>query len=308
VAESWDDQTTTYTLPQWKSAKTDSGNPRNLDPNGTIVSLSGFTSYRISGSNKIPNGDLSAGLSSWHSWNEVSPLGTLAMENCGGSVGQCLRYTVGASWGIVYSHNFATVKNQWYRVSFDLRVSRPSQLTRVVVRRGGGGDNSYEFLMPAEQRIFGTTSFKRYSFVFQANRTINVNDPVTQDAGARLDFRSESTGDKMWIANVEMVPITSVSSSLSTKIILNPTFEPKLVSCSEVGIEPEFCGKYVRFVDATPVTWPHSIGALRGEVIYSRENTLVDTDGDGITDSQDICPATPSGSQVNSKGCALGQS
>src|SRR5690606_10091200 len=119
-------------------------------------------------------------------------------------------------------------------------------------------------------------------------KTIKVNDPVTQDAGARLDFRSENPGDTMWIANVEMVPITSVSSSLSTKIILNPTFDSKLVSCADVGIEQQFCGKYVRFTDATPIVWPYTIGALKGEVIYSRENTLVDADGDGITDSQDV--------------------
>jgi len=44
------------------------------------------------------------------------------------------------------------------------------------------------------------------------------------------------------------------------------------------------------------------------EIIFSRDPTLVDHDGDGIADSQDACPGTAAGAMTNARGCSYEQS
>jgi hypothetical protein len=49
-----------------------------------------------------------------------------------------------------------------------------------------------------------------------------------------------------------------------------------------------------------------NVAAQSAEILYTQEPTLVDSDGDGIADVQDSCPATPAGVAVNAGGCPLG--
>jgi parallel beta-helix repeat protein len=304
--EAWSGGDIVYGFADWKAARTQGGAPRNLDPNGRQITLTGFASYQITGSNIVPNGSLASGITGWESWTQLQPAGTLTLGSCAG-FGPCLQFQVGASTGIVSTANFQTIKDQWYRVSFDVMTGTPGQVVRWVVRRGGGGANSYEALMGGEQRIFGTTTWKRYSLTFKASKTVNVNDPLTLDRGARLDFHGDTPGQLFWVGNAEIVPVVPVGASLRTQIVYNPTMIAASVSCPDTGADISFCSKYVRFFDGLPVTWPHPLPPLGSTVIYSRGDTLADADGDGVADMQDQCPSTTTGLQVNSRGCSIGQ-
>ena len=301
--ETWATGVQDHTLPEWKTAKA-GGVPRNLDPNGVQVSLGGNAAFRVIGSNMISNGDLSAGLAGWSSWNPTN-INTHTLVPC--TTGQCVTYTAGTSQSLLYTSAFSVTKDAWYRVSFDLKTGFNSQAVVVGVRRGGGGSNGFEWLTIAPQTISGTTTWKRYAMTFKATKTINKNDPVTMDVGARLDFQVNA-GQQIWLDNVDVVALAPVGASLKTAVVTNPNSTTLAVACPDAATEPAFCGTYVRFSDGAPVAWPYTLGPLGAEIVYSRGDTLIDSDGDGIGDPQDVCPSTAAGLAVNYRGCALNQS
>ncbi len=293
-----------YNLSQWKAATNSAGAPRNMDKNGRGTLLKGYALYSVSGSNLVPNGKFLMNSSGWGSWNQNSPYGSLVREAC--SLGFCLRYNAGASSGLVNSPYFAVIKDQWYRLSFDLMTGEDNQSVNVIVRRGAGGKNGYESLSNIPMMAKGTKTFKRYSFVFKAIMTINVKDPLTLDNGARLDFSDILPGQSMSFGNVEIVPVTPVDNAFRTDILVNPTGGVLTVECPLKETFPTACASYARFSDDALVTWPYSLLARRSEIVYTHNKTLVDTDNDGIADAQDLCPGTPAGSAVNAAGCGFG--
>ncbi len=303
--ELWKGGEMVYDFGEWRAATTPGGAARSLDTDGVQVTLGAFASLQVTGSNLVPNGNLSAALAGWSSYSAMQPAATMSVSTC--PVGACLRYAIGGAPAVVSSPNFSVAKGQWYRVSFDLMTGSSGQPVRWVVRRGGGGSNGYEYLMGGEQKIFGTTSWKRYAYTFQATDTVNARDPVTRDLGARVDFQGDTANQQIWLANVEVVPVTSVGSQLRTHLITNRQMTSQLVDCPDNGADSSFCSKYIKFNDATPIVWPYSLPALGAAVIYSRGDTLSDADADGIADMQDRCPGTSSGQQVDSLGCAIGQ-
>ena len=90
-------------------------------------------------------------------------------------------------------------------------------------------------------------------------------------------------------------------------ILLNASGVPTQANCPSTGNQAALCAIYVRLSDNLPVTWPHYLAPRSAEIIYTRDARLVDTDGDGVPDGQDACPASTAGAGVNSRGCALGQ-
>ena len=83
--------------------------------------------------------------------------------------------------------------------------------------------------------------------------------------------------------------------------------DPVQVACPLAGAEAPLCGSFLRLTDLAPVSWPQLLQGRSTEIIYTRDSTLVDSDGDGIVDSQDRCAASPAGRAVDSAGCAIGQ-
>ncbi len=306
VREAWATGEILYDFTSWQSARSPGGVPRSLDSAGRQVTLGGHASYRITGPSIVPNGDLQSGIAQWESWSASSQAGTLSYANCSG-VGPCLRFDIGVSAGIVSTPNFSIVKDQWYRVSFDLLAGDAGQPLSWVVRRGGGGTNGYEAVMPSQQKVLGSTAWQRHMYIFKATKTINANDAVTHDRGARLDFQGDSAGKTFWIANVEIVPASPVGAALKIRGVHNPTVASLLIDCPDTGVDQSYCASYVRFRDGLSINWPYSLPPRSAEVIYSRGDTLIDSDGDGIADVQDQCPSSPKGAQVNSRGCAIAQ-
>ena len=65
------------------------------------------------------------------------------------------------------------------------------------------------------------------------------------------------------------------------------------------------CTRYVSFPVGTPVGWPLRVEARSSIIGYALDTTLIDTDGDGIMDTQDQCPNTAKGDATNARGCAI---
>ncbi|MFN0159991.1 MAG: hypothetical protein ACKVQQ_02105, partial [Burkholderiales bacterium] len=196
---------------------------------------------------------------------------------------------------------------QWYRISFDAATSVNEQPINTVVRRGGGGSNGYEYLMPAAESFAGTTAWRRYAFTFQASKTVIATNPATGDLGARVDFERIQPGTSLRIARLEMVTLTPAQAALQLGLPLNRSDDTVSVDCASLSIAPALCGMFRFFDDGLAVTWPTTLPPFSARPAYTRDTTLVDSDGDGIADQQDACPATPGGQAVNARGCALGQ-
>jgi len=298
--------TADYTLQDWKSAIKIDGTPRNQDPNGTGASEVKLASWVISGAEIVPNGDLAGSLKGWTAYNSGAAQGTLTREACQG--GYCARYVAGGTVGLVSTPNFSVIAGKWYRVSVDLMGGRDAQPVNLLVRRGGGGKlNSYEPLMAASRTVMVAKTMKRFSFTFQATQSVTAADPITGDLGARLDMQQIQPGDTVLIANASMVPISAATISTRTDILKNTSLVSVQASCPVGSSAPALCSSYARMSDDAPVTWPYTLAPRSSEVVYTRDASLVDGDGDGIADSQDKCPSTVKGLHVNANGCAIGQ-
>ena len=296
---------TEYTLAQWRTATTLQGQPRGLDELGTGVSQTLFASIQVKGTNIVPNGSLGSGSTGWSAWNQTQPYGYLVREPC--VPGTCARYVTGGSPGILSSPNFSIVGGQWYRLTVDLATGTDGQVVQIVVRRGGGGSNGYESLSSKSLATTANRNWVRYSHIFQASKTINAGDAVTKDLGARVDFQQIQPGQSVSAANLEIVPITPADALTRSEILVNTAASAVQVSCPLANTNPALCTQFVRLLDNLPVAWPYLVAARSAEVIYTRDAALVDTDGDGIPDTQDRCGNSPAGQGVNSQGCALSQ-
>lgn len=305
ASEQWASGSASYSLPAWQAA-TSNGIPRNLDPNGTLVSAVGYAPFLTIGGNLLPNGNFTQSKQGWTYWNEIPPGCSGVVESC--QPGMCLHFSAGASASLLTSPNFPIQKDRWYRVTFDLKTGGINQPVSVVVRRGGGGTNPYELLVSSATNITGTTQWRRFSFVFKAGKTLEAYDPITRAFGPRIDFQRVQPGQELWITNLEVIPLSAIETSLRTEILTNASFMENSLECPNEATEPALCTQYLSFTDGTPITWPRTLGALDSEIIYSVDRSLTDADGDGIADSQDACPATPAAQAVNSVGCSFDQS
>ena len=74
------------------------------------------------------------------------------------------------------------------------------------------------------------------------------------------------------------------------------------------GVRTSFYHHFGRIIesDQQAISWPLTLPALGTEIVFTRDPSLVDSDGDGIADIQDKCPRT-TGEVTDAAGCALGQ-
>lgn len=293
-----------HTLAQWQVAQA-GGAPRGLDANGTGASQTRFASVLMNGSSVVPNGNLANGTTGWTSWNQTAPYGIFTREAC--APGWCARYSAGASASILSSANFSVTAGTWYRLAADVWAGTEGQTIDLVVRRGGGGANGYENLADRSLKVTAGGTWVRRSVIFKATKTVTAADPVTKDLGARLDVQNVLPGQRVGLANLELVPITPAEALTRSDVLVNTGANTSQLTCPVANTQPALCSIYVRLSDNLPVAWPYSVPGRSAEIIYTRDTRLVDTDGDGIADSQDLCTNTTMGLAVNSKGCPLGQ-
>jgi len=294
-----------YGIGAWQAATYPDGSARGQDPTATAASSVNYATARIAGATLVPNGKLSSSLDGWAAYNDGTPKGTLTRESC--DRGFCARYVAGGSAGLVSTPYFSVVKGQWYRISVDVQGAVDGQILNLVLRRGGGGSNGYEPLSALYAYVPISRGWTRLTYTVQATQSVQANDPVTLDRGARIDFAQIQPGQTLNIANVEMVPVTLSEASSRTEILVNATGSDASLECPTASSAPTLCGQFFRLGDNAAVTWPRVLGPRSSEVIFTLDRSLIDSDRDGIADSQDLCTDTGTGSSVNASGCSLSQ-
>ncbi|MCC6509915.1 MAG: right-handed parallel beta-helix repeat-containing protein [Pirellulaceae bacterium] len=286
-----------YTVNEWAAA--------GRETNARATQPVGYASFLVGSDNLIPNTDFANSYQGWIWWNATPPLASIQLNTC--TVGPCLTLFSGSTNSMLGSPAVSIVAGRWYRVSFDAKTGSNDQSINVMVRRGGGGTAGKEPLIPVAESFAGSTSWRRYSFAFQATKTVIAGDPVTQERGAGINFESNLPGRNLSVAKLEMVELAPAQVTLQTRVLLNRNRTSVLIDCSSLGVAQSLCGSFVYFDDDSPVTWPAPLAAFTGRPIYTRDTSLNDSDNDGIADRQDYCPNSPAGAGVNSRGCALGQ-
>jgi len=293
-----------YTAAQWRAAR-DVGSVLPLDTNATATSLTPYASYVPAGTTVVPNGNLAAGLAGWSHWNGTAPSGQLLLQAC--DSGPCLRYQPGGSSGLVSTPHFSVVAGQWYRISMDLAADQDAQPVQVVLRRGGGGTNSYEALSTADTVTFTAgRAMARHAVVMQATKTVNARDPATGDNGARLDVQGLLPGASVTLANVEVVPVQPPLTAYTTAALVNAGAAPGKAACPPALQEAGVCAEVALMADQRPLAWPASLAPRSALLLFVQPASLLDADMDGIPDSHDSCPGTPAGRVVNAAGCSMG--
>jgi hypothetical protein len=150
----------------------------------------------------------------------------------------------------------------------------------------------------------------RFTFSFQAIKTIKTikaGDPVT-DLGARVDFERNLPGTSLTVARLEVVALTTAQAQTAQiKLLLNPANVVANKDCTALAVAQNLCGAFLQMKGNNPMLWPTPMAALSGRELYTRDTSLLDPDGDGIADVQDICSGTPVSSPVNASGCAFSQ-
>jgi parallel beta-helix repeat protein len=291
-----------YKFLDWQRATTSAGTLRNNDLNGgTPAPLPSFARGTV-GKNLVANGDFSSGVGDWDSWNAVAPKALDNIEGCLPVSVNCLHVTAGGSEGLVYSPKFAITKGKLYRVTFDLKSNYSSGYLHPVVRFAG--PTNYVSLQKDTHRFIATTGWNRYSFIFEA--TDNAANPLVNNQGARFDISGLPSGKSLWITNLELMQFDlGTLGTPRTDMLVNSTDINKTIDCPTRASNPSLCTNFVVFPESTVAVWPVSVPPRSGRIVFTQNFKLLDTDSDGIANSQDQCSNTGKGLTVNGKGCSL---
>jgi hypothetical protein len=152
-----------------------------------------------------------------------------------------------------------------------------------------------------------TTGWRRYSFLFRATKSVTANDATTGELGARVDFEGTQPGASITVGRVEVVPVKRSEAALQLRLRLNRGLQSESVPCAREDEIAGLCDKFVHLSAGATVDWSSAVDPLSGQVVYTRDTSLLDEDGDGVADVQDICPNTAPAAAVNGKGCGFHQ-
>lgn len=290
--------------PQWRGS-VGFGSTEPVDTAGSAASISPFATAVPTGSNLVPNADLRLGLAGWSHWNESAPRGQLQQQAC--AQGPCLRYVAGGSPGLVSTPNFSLRAGQWYRVAVDVAAEQDGQPVQMVLRRGGGGANGYEQLTTQSLVFTAQRAMRRHVFLVQATQTVNARDPATGDLGARLDIQGLVAGASVTMANPEVVAVQLTPQAFVSTVLVNAGAAPLAAPCPAALQQAGLCADTVTVAGQQTVAWPLTLPARGAALLFVQPRALADADGDGVPDSHDTCPATPSGEATSASGCAIAQ-
>jgi len=294
--------TSDYTFLDWQTAKTTNGIARNNDLNSDTPAPLPSIAQGTVGHNLIRNSDFSAGLDDWGFYNAVTPYAEIILEGCLPVSVNCMQVIAGGSETLVHSPSFTITKGKLYRVTFDLKATVDNTFFYPKVRFAG--PNKYDDLMKPPPRFASSTEWNRHSFVFEATGT--AASPTLDDQGARFDIDGLPTGQSLWIANLEIAPFDpGVFGPTRSDLLVNTTDIDIAMDCPTRLSKPGMCSKYVSFPEGTAAVWPISIAPRSGRIVFTQNFSLLDSDGDGIANSQDECTNTAKGLAVNGRGCSL---
>ena len=302
VEESGPGFSNTYKFIDWQMATSNEiarNNDLNSDTPAPITSLA----QGLNGLDFMPNGNFSNGRYDWSSWNAISPFSSLSLEGCLPVSVNCIHVIAGASETLINSPKFAITKGKFYRITFDLMSTVDSGFLYPVVRLAGPQDYTSLSKLSLD-KVTMSSQWQRHSYIFEANTT--AANPNLPNQGARLDITKIPTGIEVWVANIEIAPFDpGVFGLPQSNMLVNTTDFPKMTDCPTQLSNPGMCSNYVTFPEGTVATWPISVPPRSGKIVFTQNLSLVDTDNDGVADSQDNCNYTTPGLEVNTKGCSL---
>jgi parallel beta-helix repeat protein len=283
-------------LGQWR-ASTGVGSALAVDAQGSGTSLRGYSNYSLNGGNLIANSGLQTNTAGWSSWNQTAPAGQVTREAC--PAGTCLRYVAGGSAGVLTSPSFAVQQGAWYRLSVDVAAETDNQVFPLVVRAGAP---DYAWVSDRSLIFNANRAWARYSMVFQAKKTLDGSAAAAGQL-ARIDIDGIDVGKSVRIANLEVVAVTPDAWAQTSGVFVNAAGTSRSAACPFTASTPALCGKLFNLADDQPITWPLSVPPRSAVIAYAQEISLIDSDGDGISDAQDRCPSSTSGAVVNAAGC-----
>lgn len=280
------------TFGDWRGS-TGYGSSQPVDMLGAAVSSAGFAVYTPTGGNLVPDGGLANGSTGWSSWNATAPAAQATLLAC--PAGSCLQYVAGGSAGILSSPGFALQQGAWYRLSVDVSTQIDNQAVPLVVRVGSG---DYASTSDRPLAFNASRAWTRHVVVFQATRTV-------PGGGARVDFDGIVAGQSISIASLELVQVTPSTAAQDSAAIVNAAAAPLSAACPFTGSASSLCSQAFDLATGQPLSWPLAVPARSAVIVYVQDTALADSDGDGIPDVADRCPATPAGAPVDASGCPL---
>ena len=285
---------TTSTLSEWK-------NNRGFDLNSTQFEQFGIAGTKlisIDGGTLLTNGDFDADYTGWGAWLGTKEWITSCID------GGCLKFTRDATsgYGLINNNRISVQKGQGYVLRFDLKGDAPDLSVAAIVRKAGANGEWYS--VGLNKTLSVDENWQRYNFSFMASETL-VYDAAIRGSGARVDFTLSATNQSIYIDNVRFEPATvNINDPADdTAIIINEMPIPASFACPDADVNK--CNSFIRFSDETPVTWPMRLDARSSEIIIWTDNPMRDMDGDGIVDSNDLCPSSVSGVPTGIDGCAF---
>ena len=302
VTESAPGVSSDYKLKDWQSA-TSNGIARNNDLNSdTPAPLPSF-SLGINGADFMTNGNFANGISGWGIGGDFAPYPSKILEGCLPVSLNCIHIVAGASQAMIYSPKFAVTQGKFYRVTFDFKSTANSGFLNPTVRLAG--PTQFTGLLqsnPARSSVLD--HWERHSFVFQP--VANAQNPAIANQGARIDIGGIPAGLDFWVANMEIAPFDpGVFGAARSDMLTNTTDIYSSIDCPTQLSNPNLCLSYVTFPEGVATTWPILVPPRSGKIVFTQNLTLLDSDGDGVADSQDKCSGTTKGLGVNTKGCSL---
>ncbi len=291
-----------YTLKQWQAAVNSAGQPRNNDLNSVSAAPIPSFAQGTVGANYLVNGDFSTGLQNWGSWNPGTIITRRDLEGCLPVSINCMHVTAGSAVALVNSPSFSVTKGKYYRIAFDVKTSAANVTFNSKVQVAG--PTKFTDLMSPVFKFTGNAAWKRYSYVFLAKET--ANSPSTANQGARFIIQGLPASNHLWVANLEIAPYNpGTLGAIRTDLLVNKTDIDTPVDCPTRNSNPTLCASYFIFPEATAAVWPISVPPRSGRIVFTQNLSLRDADDDGIADSQDKCPGTTKGLQVNRQGCSI---
>lgn len=245
--------------------------------------------------NLVTNGDFASNAASWTGWAPSTDEQPLAYD----STGQFVTYVAPLSGdqNYIYSQQpFSVQANKRYLVRFAMRS--PGQDKSVSVHLSG---------LPGSlsQPVALTVSSTWQNYTLTTTTTATADGTPSTRVNFKVPPGSTIDLDDVLVTEVTETPVPA--RSLIHVFRGGPQGQSSY-GCPEAGtFVDSLCWTYVNLNSGQSITWPLSISqpsAAGSIVALKKDPQYVDTDGDGVADVDDLCPATPANTKVDERGCS----
>ncbi|MFT7558253.1 MAG: hypothetical protein ACI93R_000147 [Flavobacteriales bacterium] len=263
--------------------------------------------------NSLSNGDFDQGNSAWDC---TAPGGSVSCAVEAGVYHVAISDGGSEAWHIQpLQTSVALVQGNTYTFAFDARASSNRNAEIKIERDGSPWD---DFSQAGSGQSL-TNTMQRFSYTFTASDTLGDARVVMNLGGNNSDVFV----DNIWLVEGSADPCNGVAGcvvveqhEISVSAGSNGGISPSTLQINEGASQTFNITASDGFEIADVIRNGVSVGAVSSVTFnnVTADQTLsasfsaiivVDTDGDGIPDSQDQCPGTPAATVVDSVGCAI---